>query len=151
MAHYLGDDCPGGHQDEEKALLSLVIGGMSIDDAKALIARLKGKALGETLGPWQGGFDAWGELEGYMRTFPPDHFQTIILTQIIEVREQLALGDLEHAVREMNDIISVALNWMRSLGFSAEDIARIVRGRAANRYVGQVRDIMETYQAKYGI
>lgn len=147
MSHFFGNDCPGGHMDEEVAFKALTPAVMDGDHARALISRLKGN----TLGPWQAGFDAWTLLADKIRNRPPDHFQTTLLVQIIEVREQLARGDWMHAAKEMNDIISVALNWMRSLGLNDEDIARIATIRAATRYEGQVVDIMDTYQKKYDI
>lgn len=104
-----------------------------------------------SLGPWQGGYDAWSELDDYIRTLHADHFQTTLLTQILEVREQLALGDLEHAAKEMNDIISVTLNWMRAIGLDSAGIAATARARGKLRYAGQVKEIMARYQKKYGI
>lgn len=103
------------------------------------------------LGPWQSGWDAWSEGHDRCMSFSPDHFQTTLLIQIIEVREQLALGDDEHAAKEMNDIISVTLNWMRWLGFEPQDIARIAEERGTLRYKGQVHEIMDKYCARLGI
>lgn len=101
------------------------------------------------LGPWQAGFDAWRD-ECRME-LDPDHFQTTLLVQILEVRESLAAGDREHAAKEVNDIISVALNWSRWLGLSAEEIAAVAEARGGQRYEGQTKDILIRYCEKYGI
>jgi hypothetical protein len=105
----------------------------------------------DVLGPWQAGYDAWTPAENAIAQLPADHFQTTLLTQIIEVREALAANDPNHALMEMNDIISVTLNWMRSIGATDERIAHVAQQRAANRYVGQVWDILLKYMAKYDI
>lgn len=106
----------------------------------------------DALGPWQEGYDAWTCMEAHIKALPADHFQTTLLTQIIEVREALAEGDNLQAMREMNDIISVTLNWMRSLpGVNQYSIRNVAENRAAIRYKGQVQSIFAKYKAKYGI
>ena len=103
------------------------------------------------LGPWQVGWDAWNAEDTTIKTLTADHFQTTILTQILEVREALAKGDTAHAAKECNDIISVTLNWIRQMGLTPEQIATAAESRGAQRYAGQTADIMHKYRTKYGI
>ena len=103
------------------------------------------------LGPLKYAWDAWTEVEASILKLPADHFQTTLLTQILEVREALALDNKSHAAEEVCDIISVALNWLRSLGLTEADIAKVLQSRSEKRYVGQAAAIMRKYQKRYGI
>jgi hypothetical protein len=54
-------------------------------------------------------------------------------------------------VREVVDIISVALNLMRKLGCTPEEIADVVQLRAERRMKGQALEILKKYHDLYGI
>lgn len=132
--------------DEEVCFRALTSYGLSGDQARDLLRRII-----LPLGPWQDSWDAWSEVEEEVKTLTPDHFVITLLTQILEVRSALADGDKAHAAEEINDIISVALNWFRNLGMTPAGIADVARSRSHLRYRGQVKDILRRYREGYGI
>lgn len=105
----------------------------------------------DELGPFQGIWDAWIEVEEQIERKPISHFERAVQIQFSELREHLAAGDRESAAREMVDVMSIALNTLRKLGFSPKEIAETAHRRAENRMVGQAQTILEKYEAVYQI
>ena len=71
-----------------------------------------------------------------------NHFTATILTQL----EEVEMEPRDTRAKEIIDIISVSLNWLRWLGLTPKDIAEQVRARAAKRYAGQGDAIFEKYK-----
>ena len=103
------------------------------------------------LGPLQGMRDAWDRVHDQVMAKPSSHFRISIGIQMDEVDKEIAKGNGSHAAKEMVDILSVTLNWMRWLGLSAGEIAHVIRARAADRYEGQAQNILDKYAKKFGI
>lgn len=103
------------------------------------------------LGPFQDIWDAWIEAEQEISQKPLSHFERATLIQFEELREHLAHGDREAAARELIDVVSVALNHLRNLGFTPEEIAELAKSRAHDRMQGQAKTILEKYRTNYGI
>ncbi len=95
--------------------------------------------------------DTWDEVHDQVVEKPRYHFLRTLGIQLEEVEDDLDRGDLPHAAKEMVDIISVTLNWMRWLGLSAEDIAKVIKTRTETRYLGQAQDILDKYWKEYAI
>lgn len=105
----------------------------------------------DELGPFQGVWDAWTEVQEEMERKPITHFERAVQIQFDELRDHLAVGDRDAAAREMVDVISIALNALRKLGFSPEEIANVARSRAENRMMGQTRKILDKYETVHQI
>ncbi|MFI2203579.1 hypothetical protein ACH47Z_22935 [Streptomyces sp. NPDC020192] len=105
----------------------------------------------EELGPFQDIWDAWQEAHDEVTRKPLSHFRRATDIQFDELEEHLAAGDTEAAAREMVDIVSIALNTMRWLGLTPEEIGEIARARAEHRMKGQAHQILAKYQERYGI
>ncbi|CAL9522600.1 hypothetical protein SUDANB21_03880 [Streptomyces sp. enrichment culture] len=105
----------------------------------------------EPLGPFQDIWDAWIEVEHAISRKPLSHFERATQIQFEELREHLAHGDREAAARELIDVVSIALNHLRNLGFTPDEIAELGKNRAHQRMQGQAKAILEKYQTKYGI
>jgi hypothetical protein len=98
------------------------------------------------LGPLQGAWDAWESHTEYIHGLKPAYFQTIILAQLVEVQEHLSAHEDTHAAKEVIDIISVCLNWLRSMHLNDSAIAALICERTRTRYTGQTADIMKKYR-----
>lgn len=105
----------------------------------------------DQLGPFQAIWEAWDETNDEMLKKPLSHFQRAVEVQFQELEEHRANGNAERAAREVIDIISVALNCLRWMGYRPEDVARLARSRAESRMKGQAKDILEKYQRLYQI
>ncbi|MFD0686048.1 hypothetical protein [Actinomadura fibrosa] len=103
------------------------------------------------LGPFQDMWDAWEDVRDELLDKPLSHFQRAAEIQFEELAEHLAAGDREAAAREATDVISVALNLLRSLGYTPAEIGIIARSRAAQRMQGRTQQILEKYQRDYDI
>ncbi|MFM9612769.1 hypothetical protein ACSCBZ_42655 [Streptomyces niveiscabiei] len=98
------------------------------------------------LGPFQDIWNAWLEVENEMERKPISHFERAAQIQFDELRGHLEAGDDQAAAREMVDVISIALNALRKLGYSPAEIAEIARDRAETRMSGQARQILAKYE-----
>jgi hypothetical protein len=85
-----------------------------------------GRYLGPFVAPWR----AWDKSWERWKTYDEGHFAHAIYHQLLELAE----CDDEHKPKELVDIISITLNWMRRLGMEPEDIAQTVMDRARTRY-----------------
>jgi hypothetical protein len=103
------------------------------------------------LGPFQGIWEAWEEADDAIARKPLSHFRRATDIQFDELESHLAAGDRDAAAREAADVISIALNVMRWLGHTPDEVGEIVRSRAEHRMKGQALAILEKYQAHYGI
>ncbi|TWP54259.1 hypothetical protein FKR81_01505 [Lentzea tibetensis] len=103
------------------------------------------------LGPFQPIWDAWDEVDGEMKRKPLTHFREAVRIQFDELDAHLANGKRDAAAREVVDVISIALNCLRNLGYQPDEIADIARARAENRMRGQAAEILDSYQKRYGI
>ncbi|MEV6513894.1 hypothetical protein [Streptomyces sp. NPDC051642] len=105
----------------------------------------------DELGPLQGIWDAWDEVHEQLERKPISHFEQAVQIQFDELRDHLAADDRDAAAREMVDVISIALNALRKLGFSPKEIADISRSRAENRMMGQAQKILDKYERVHRI
>lgn len=105
----------------------------------------------DPLGPFQGLWDAWEESAGQIVTKPVTHFERAAMVPFDELREHLNAGDRLAAAREIVDVVSIALNALRMLGYAPPEIAEIARDRAACRIQGQTQSVLEKYEALYNI
>jgi hypothetical protein len=108
-------------------------------------------AMAAQLGPFQDIWEAWEEAHDQIVHKPLAHFRRAADIQFAELETHLAVGDREAAAREVTDIISIALNVMRWLGYTPEEIGDIARSRAERRMKGQALDILDKYQRIYHI
>lgn len=107
--------------------------------------------MADELGPFQGMWEAWNEAHDEITRKPLSHFRRAADIQFDELEGHLGVGDREAAAREVADIISVALNTMRWLGHTPEEVAEIARSRAEHRMNGQASAILDKYKDQYGI
>ncbi|MFH8726805.1 hypothetical protein [Streptomyces termitum] len=107
--------------------------------------------MSEQLGPFQGIWDAWIEAEQEIAQKPLEHFERATQIQFDELKEHLSEGNREAAARELIDVVSIALNNLRNLGFTPQEIAELARDRADRRMRGQAKEILEKYSRTYGI
>ncbi|MFF0745167.1 hypothetical protein ACFYVL_32675 [Streptomyces sp. NPDC004111] len=107
--------------------------------------------MADELGPFQGMWEAWDEAHDEVTHKPLAHFRRAADIQFDELEEHLAAGDSKAAAREVADIISIAINTMRWLGHTPEEIAEIARDRAEQRMKGQASAILDKYMDQYGI
>ena len=103
------------------------------------------------LGPFQDIWDAWEEVRSDIAEKPLSHFRRAIEIQFDELDGHLARTDRDAAAREVVDMISIALNTMRWLGYDPAEIAAIAKMRASQRMRGQARSILDKYEDRYGI
>ncbi len=82
---------------------------------------------------------------------PIEHFRRAIDIQFDELEEHLRNDDRTRARREAMDVISIALNLLRQLNCTPDDIEKIARDRAASRMHGRARSILDKYEKEYGI
>ncbi|MFI5565627.1 hypothetical protein ACIA2T_40565 [Amycolatopsis japonica] len=107
--------------------------------------------MAEDLGPFQDFWNAWNEVHDEIRGKAFEHFPRAVEIQFEEMREHLDNGDTRAAAREATDVISIALNTMRWLGYGPAEIAQIARDRARERMLGQTPSILDKYQSEYDI
>ncbi|GAA2379830.1 hypothetical protein [Streptomyces carpaticus] len=105
----------------------------------------------DELGPFQGMWDAWNEAHDEITRKPLSHFRRAADIQFDELEGHLAAGDREAAAREVADIVSIAINTMRWLGYTPDEIGNIARRRADDRMAGQASAILNKYMRQYGI
>lgn len=103
------------------------------------------------LGSFQAIWDAWDEAHDEMIAKPLSHFRRAVEIQFDELEAHLATGDRAGAANEATDIISIALNAMRWLGYRPDEVGAIAAARAERRMKGQASAILEKYQRDYGI
>jgi hypothetical protein len=104
-----------------------------------------------SLGPFQDIWDAWEEVRAEIAGKPVSHFRRAIEIQFDELDQHLVRANRDAAAREVIDMISIALNMMRWLGYGPSEIAEITRMRARQRMRGQARSILDKYEDRYGI
>ncbi|RSM57833.1 hypothetical protein DMH03_26135 [Amycolatopsis sp. WAC 01376] len=107
--------------------------------------------MAEDLGPFQDFWNAWNEVHEEIREKDFEHFPRAVQIQFEEMREHLDNDDARAAAREATDVISIALNTMRWLGYGPAEIAEIARDRARERMLGQTPSILGKYQREYDI
>lgn len=107
--------------------------------------------MAEQLGPFQAIWEAWDEAHDEVTRKPLSHFRRAVEIQFDELEEHLRVNDRDAASREATDIISIALNLLRWLGYQPEEIDEIARSRAERRMSGQALAILEKYQKVYDI
>ncbi|GAB3726629.1 hypothetical protein GCM10027598_45700 [Amycolatopsis oliviviridis] len=105
----------------------------------------------EDLGPFQGFWNAWDEVHAEICGKAFEHFPRAAEIQFREMREHLDNGDTLAAAREATDVISVALNTLRWLGYGPAEAARIASDRARERMLGQTSSILDKYQSEHDI
>jgi hypothetical protein len=115
------------------------------------IANMNGAKVSASLGPFQPIWDAWDESNDEITGKPLSHFRRAMEVQFEELQAHLDANNDPAAANEAADIISVALNVMRWLGHSPDEVIEIVRVRAAQRLSGQTQAILEKYQRLYKI
>jgi hypothetical protein len=76
-------------------------------------------------------WDAWDAADDAVKALPFRHFPNAAYVQFVELAEHLAAGDRLRAAREATDVISVALNTLRWLGFQPDEVAVLALERAA--------------------
>ena len=103
------------------------------------------------LGPFQEIWDAWDEAGAELAGKPLTHFRRATEIQFDEIDRHLAEDNADAAAREAVDLISVALNTLRRLGYQPDQIAEIARMRARQRMKGQAQEILAKYERQYGI
>ncbi|MFK0248412.1 hypothetical protein ACIQUM_27280 [Amycolatopsis azurea] len=107
--------------------------------------------MSEELGPFQDFWNAWDEVHDEICGKPFEHFPRAAEIQFREMRGHLDDGDTLAAAREATDVISVALNTLRWLGYGPAEAATIARDRARERMLGQTPSILEKYRSEYDI
>jgi len=105
----------------------------------------------DQLGPFGAIWEAWDEAHDEIVGKPLSHFQRAVEVQFEELDAHLAAGDRAAAAREAVDIISIALNSLRWLGYQPEDVGEIACSRAEQRMRGQALAILGKYQRLHGI
>jgi hypothetical protein len=103
------------------------------------------------LGPFQEIWEAWSEADLEIGRKPMSHFRRATEIQFDELDGHLAVGDRGAAAREAVDVISIALNVLRRLGYTPEEIEELAHARAESRMRGQALAILEKYETSYGI
>jgi len=107
--------------------------------------------MDDKLGPFQEIWNAWDEADPQIKGKPITHFRKATDVQFDEIDAHLAAGDREATAREAVDVISIALNVLRWLDYSPDQIAELAQGRARNRMSGQALEILEKYSRNYDI
>ncbi|ALG12747.1 hypothetical protein [Kibdelosporangium phytohabitans] len=103
------------------------------------------------LGPFQDLWDAWDEADEAIRAKPLYHFELAVGAQFDELRGHLAADLPGKAANEAVAIISVALNLLRRLGYTPDEVAELTRARAADRMRGQTSAILDKYRRQFGV
>ncbi|MEV0678103.1 hypothetical protein AB0I60_16470 [Actinosynnema sp. NPDC050436] len=105
----------------------------------------------DQLGPFQALWDAWDAAHDDLMAKPLSHYRLATGLQFDELEEHLARGDRAAAAREAVDIISLALNTLRWMGYRPEDVAEFARTRAQVRMQGRAHEILDKYERRYGL
>ncbi|UOX92448.1 hypothetical protein MUY14_18160 [Amycolatopsis sp. FBCC-B4732] len=103
------------------------------------------------LGPFQAMWRAWDAVDEELKAKPLGHFERSIEIQFEEMREHLAAGDRDAAVREAVDVVSIGLNCLRWMGLDPTEVAEAVRSRTDTRMQGKTHEILDKYQRLHGI
>ncbi|MFJ1758719.1 hypothetical protein ACIOD2_00280 [Amycolatopsis sp. NPDC088138] len=103
------------------------------------------------LGPFQAMWRAWDEVDDELKAKPLAHFERSVAIQFEELRDHLAAGDREAAVREAVDVVSIGLNCLRWLGLDPAQVAEAAQSRTTNRMQGRAREILDKYERLHGI
>ena len=103
------------------------------------------------LGPFQSLWDAWDEAGEAIKAKPLEHFESAIGAQFTEMREHLGAGRHRNAANEAVDIISIALNLLRRLGYQPDEIAALTQDRAEHRMRGKTAAILDKYHRLFGV
>ena len=103
------------------------------------------------LGPFQNLWDAWEEAREELLSKPLSYFREATDIHFDELAQYLDKGEHGAAVGKATDIIGVALNLMRKLGYTPAEISQIARARAIQRMKGQTPQILDKYEQQYGI
>ena len=93
--------------------------------------------------------DIWDQVNDRVVQLPPAHFAASLIIQIAEALEHIKDGDKAAATKEVVDIISVSLNWLRAFGLDRRGIEELILLRLS-RYADPVA-IMDKYRKVYGI
>ena len=99
-------------------------------------------SIGRCLGPFVSTWMAWSKTWDIWKSYPDAHFAYAIEQQL----EELDDCDDDHKAKELVDIMSITLNWMRQLGLTPEEIAQAVMNRARTRY-NNTEEILVKYEA----
>lgn len=103
------------------------------------------------LGPLQPMWDAWTPAQKQVSGKRFTQFVNIMGVQFDEAESHLTNGEDDRAANEIVDCISIALNWLRCLGYTQpEEVAELLRRRAATRYEGQTQAILDKYNKYHG-
>ncbi|SDZ08716.1 hypothetical protein SAMN05421504_109130 [Amycolatopsis xylanica] len=105
----------------------------------------------ETLGPFQPLWTAWNEADSEVKAKPIRHFKVATDVQFSELETHLGDHNDKAAANEVIDVISIALNLMRKLGYTPDEVAEIARDRAEQRMRGQAISILDKYQRLYSV
>lgn len=76
-------------------------------------------------------------------------YRITVEEQLDEIDEHLANGDRRKAVNEIIDLISIANNWLRYMGYSPVGIKNLIKDRAITRYSGKWKEIFDKYEKIY--
>ncbi|WP_370943015.1 hypothetical protein AB5J62_28605 [Amycolatopsis sp. cg5] len=105
----------------------------------------------ETLGPFQPLWTAWNQADKEVKAKPIEHFEVATTVQFKELRTHLGNKNDKAAANEVIDVISIALNLMRNLGYTPEEVAEIARERAELRMHDKTLGILDKYWQEYGV
>ena len=97
-------------------------------------------SIGRCLGPFVATWLAWDKTWDVWKDYDEGHFAHAVYHQLLELTE---IPDA-HKPKELVDIISIVLNWMRVIGMTPEDIAQTVMDRARTRY-SDTQEILDKY------
>jgi hypothetical protein len=101
--------------------------------------------MANNLGPFQDIWEAWEPAQKEMCAKSIDHFEKAVAVQFVELKQHRNDENDEKAAQEAIDIISIALNLLRNLGYEPEKIAKLARARARNRIAGKTSEILAKY------
>jgi hypothetical protein len=105
----------------------------------------------DQLGPFQDIWEAWDEARDELSRKPISHFRQAVELQFDELEQHRRAGKHDKAAREAIDIISIALNLLRMLGYQPDEVADLARARARDRMSGKALDILRKYRELYDI
>jgi hypothetical protein len=97
------------------------------------------------LGAFRHLWDAWNAAHEVMVEKDLTHFTYAWQRQVEELTAHDHAGKNVAAAQEAVDIISIALNYLRRLGYTPSEIAELTRDRAAKRMDGQTTEILKKY------
>ena len=107
--------------------------------------------MNDDLGPLGDVWDAWTPATKTILKLPWEHFYSTMKHQCEEYYDHMAAGNSLGAAKECVDFMSIALNALRHLGYTREEIATLILGRVTSRYIGQTAKIIKSYQKRFGI